>query len=142
MKLLNTEATYLLLRFIDRLQGSDLVTLELDGHFPLRITQGQAVYTTEGWGLSFTIGQLCDAPNISYQAYWKLIVIPPMQKKGKTTEGAAFPVFFRDDLNGIEETPCRIQSGTLHCCEPELQQKHARIIHQCLHNWTAAGYLA
>lgn len=142
MKLLNREATCLLLRFIDRLQGNDLVTLELDGHFPLRITQGQALYTTEGWGLSFTIGQMCDAPNISYQAYCKLIVIPAIEKNGKTTEGAAFPIFFRDDLLGIAETPCRIQSGTLHCCKPDLQSKHAEVIHYWLRKWIAAGYLA
>ena len=141
MKSLYPEATEILVRFIDRLQGAREITLPLDGNFPIRITQGEPVKTTEGEGCLFGIGLMYDTQKPAFQPLLKLIVIHKRVAKDKIAKVSAFPTFFSDDLDGIVEWSCTIRNGTIQHCIPRIQKSHARFIHRWLLQLVAMGYL-
>ena len=142
MKPLNTEATNMLVRFIDRLQGATTVTLPLNGNFPIRITKGSMVKTTQGEGDLFSIGRMYDPKKPAFQPLLKLIVIDERGTKGDKAKVSAFPTFFSDDLNGIIEESCIVRSGAVQHCIPRIQAIHAQFIDRWLRKMIDAGYLA
>jgi len=141
MKPLKPEATAIMLRFVDFLQEDQQVTIPLQGSFPIRLTREQPIRTTEGAGVLFSIGRLCDSSPPTFQPLLKVIVIEASATKCKAKRPMVYPVSFSDDVNGILQEACTIRDGSVQRCIRRTQASHGKFIHRWLKRMVAMGYL-